>query len=222
MSRRWPILAAAIAIASAGHAVQPDPRVQLLPYEADQVVTLSVSPGYAAVVELGADEVIQNVVVGNSAVWQVTANSSSDRIIVKPLDGAATTNMIVVTDARRYVFLLEPFGAGSQGTFVLRFTYPDSPARMAASSPVATYRLSGAKSLYPSAMRDDGTRTTITWTEQTALPAVFALGEGGKEAIVDGRMVGSDYVIEGTSNKFVFRLGDARAVASRKMLKASP
>jgi len=52
------------------------------------------------------------------------------------------------------------------------------------------------------------------------LPAVFALEEGGKEAIVNGRMVGGDYVIEGTSPKYVLRLGDARAIASRHVTKA--
>ena len=115
--RKAPILALAVLAAFAPQAmaaVPPDPRVQLLPYESDQVVPLAVAPGYAAVVELAPDEAIQNVVVGNSAVWQVTANSSSDRIIVKPLGDATTTNMIVVTDARRYVFLLEPFGSAAR------------------------------------------------------------------------------------------------------------
>jgi type IV secretion system protein VirB9 len=209
-------------------AVPPDPRVQLLPYESDQVVPLAVAPGYAAVVELAPDEAIQNVVVGNSAVWQVTANSSSDRIIVKPLGDATTTNMIVITDARRYVFMLEPYGgaggspgAGNDGIFVLRFTYPATAApAKTATAPPATYRLAGARNLFPTSMRDDGQRTTITWSEKTALPAVFALEEGGKEAIVNGRMVGGDYVIEGTSPKYVLRLGDARAIASRRVTKA--
>ena len=209
-------------------AAPPDARVQLIPYESDQVVPLGVAPGYAAVVELAPDEAIQNVVVGNSAVWQVTANSSSDRIIVKPLGDATTTNMIVITDARRYVFLLEPYGgaggspsASGEGLFVLRFTYPASAApAKAATAPPATYRLAGARNLFPTSMRDDGQRTTITWSEKTAFPAVFALEEGGKEAIVNGRMMGGDYVIEGTSSKYVFRLGDARAVASRHVIKA--
>jgi type IV secretion system protein VirB9 len=209
-------------------AAPPDARVQLLPYESDQVVPLAVAPGYAAVVELAPDEAIQNVVVGNSAVWQVTANSSSDRIIVKPLGDATTTNMIVITDARRYVFLLEPQGgasgspgAGGEGLFVLRFTYPASaaPAKAAAAAP-ATYRLAGARNLFPSAMRDDGQRTTITWPDKAALPAVFALEEGGKEAIVNGRMMDGDYVIEGTASKYVFRMGDVRAIASRHVIKA--
>lgn len=214
------VVAAVAASTHSGDAAPPDPRVLQLAYDSGRVVNLPVDQGYAAVVELASDEVIENVVVGNSSGWQVTPNSSSDRIVIKPLADAATTNMIVVTSARRYVFLLQPGGAGG-GLFVLRFTYPDqsAPAQEAAAS-AATYKLRGAKSLFPKAMRDDGTRTTITWPDKTALPAVFAIGEGGKEAIVNGRMIGNDYVIEGTSAKYRFRLGSATAVASRKPPKA--
>jgi len=199
-----------------------DGRIKQVRYQSDDVVTLAVAPGYAAVVELAPEEAILNVVVGNSSAWQVTPNSAADRIIVKPLAEASTTNMIVVTDVRRYIFLLDANG-GDQGTFVLKFSYPDAPAPVAAASTsVATYRLSGTKALFPAAMYDDGHRTTITWSDQTSLPAVFAMAEGGTEAIVNGRMVGSDFVVEGTSSRYVFRLGDARAVASRRIVKAKP
>ena len=213
------VLAAAIEWAQAGNAVQLDPRVQLLPYEADRVVNLSVDPGYAAVIELARDEVIDSVVVGNSVGWQVTPSSSNDRIVLKPLSGAMTTDMIVITAARRYVFLLQPGGTGG-GLFVLRFLYPEKDASAsAAAASAATYRLTGAKSLFPKTMRDDGTRTTITWPDQASMPAVFAVGDGGKEAIVNGRMMGSAYVIEGTSPRYIFRLGNESAVASRKTVK---
>jgi type IV secretion system protein VirB9 len=190
----------------------------VVPYAADAVVRLPVTLGYAAVVELSADEEIQNIVVGASAGWQVTANSGADRIIVKPLAGAVHTDMIVVTDARRYIFTLDP-GGGGQELFVLRFSYPAAAAPNGAAWKAA-YRLKGAKKLFPTAMRDDGQRTVITWADQTAMPAVFAIGDGGKEAIVNGRMIGADYVIEGVAREYVFRLGDTEAVASRKPLEA--
>ena len=128
--------------------------------------------------------------------------------------------MIVITAAHRYVFLLQPGGAG-RSLFVLRFLYPDKDASASSTAPLgATYRLTGAKSLFPKTMRDDGMRTTITWAEQAVMPAVFAVGDGGREAIVDGRMIGGAYVVEGTSAKYVFRLGNASAVAIRKPVKA--
>lgn len=217
---RAPLFLATTILIQAAQAAPSDPRVRLLPYEPDRVADLAIDFGYAAVVELLPDETIDTIVVGNSAGWQVTPSSSNDRIVVKPLAGAAVTDMIVITDARRYVFLLQP-GGGPQGLFVLRLIDPEnSSAGSTRSAPIATYKLSGTRSLFPKAMRDDGTRTRITWADQAALPAIFARGPDGKEAIVNGRMVGKDYVIEGTSPTYILRLGTARAVASRKPVKA--
>lgn len=196
-----------------------DRRLQLLTYDPDQVVTLPVSPGFASVIELGEDERVENVVVGNSAAWQVTANRRGDRVIVKPLGGAGTSNLIVLTGLRRYVFVLDPFGETS---FITRFRYASAPAAAAAAAYVAAntvaYRFRGAKALFPLAMSDDGRRTTIRWNPQTSLPAIFALN-GRKETLVNGRMVGNDYVIEGAAPRYKFRYGKAEATAIRQTPK---
>jgi type IV secretion system protein VirB9 len=197
-----------------------DARIQVVSYVADQVVPLRVATGYAAVVEFAADERIENVVVGNSAAWQVTANGAGDRLVVKPLTTAATTNMVVITTVRRYVFLLE---AGSDGTsaFVLRFTYPALPSPLVSQSlQTATYRLRGAKKLFPIAMSDDGRRTTITWDRKISQPAIFAIDDQGKEALVNGRMIDGDYVVEGTASRYILRLGKERATAQRQPIGA--
>lgn len=197
----------------------PDPpgdaRIQVISYFPDQVVPLRVAAGYAAVVEFGADERIENVVVGNSAVWQVTTNKANDHLVVKPLSLAAATNMIVITDVRRYVFLLEA-SADPASAFVLRFTYPNSrPASVSQTSERASYKLRGDRKLYPIAMYDDGRRTSFTWDLKTSLPAVFAVDAQGKEALVNGRMVDGDYIVEGVAERYVLRSGKRRAVARR-------
>ena len=194
-----------------------DRRIQLLTYDPDQIVTLAVSPGFASVVELNEDERVENVVVGNSAGWQVTANRRGDRIIVKPLGGAGPSNLIVLTGSRRYVFVLDPFGESS---FIMRFRYPAAvqPAAVVAStagSAPLSYRFRGNKGLYPLAMSDDGRRTTIRWGEQNVLPAIFAMN-GRQEQLVNGRMVGGDYVIEGAAARYKFRYGKAEATAIRQ------
>lgn len=206
-------------MSQAAHAQTGDPRVQLQTYDPDRVVNLSISQGYAAVVELAPNEAIDNIVVGNSAVWEVTANSSGDRIIIKPQPDAQTTNMIVLTDKRRYLFVLDPFGSGGEGLFVLRFSYPEAVMPVAPPVALASYKLSGSKALFPAAMSDDGQRTRIRWPKGAPMPAVFAIGDRGKETIVNGRMAGEDYVIEAVARRFVFRLGNARAVANRKAIR---
>lgn len=193
-----------------------DRRIQLLRYDPDQIVTLAVSPGFASVVELGEDERIENVVVGNSAAWQVTANRRGDRVIVKPLAGSSPSNLIVLTGSRRYVFVLDPFGESS---FIMRFTYPQ-PVQTAAAEPSAapTYTFRGNKGLFPVAMSDDGRRTVISWSEQNVLPAIFAMN-GRQEQLVNGRMVGNDYIIEGAALRYKFRYGKAEATATRQKPK---
>jgi len=196
-------------------AMQPamDRRIQLVPYDPNRVVTLSVSPGFASIVELAEDERVENLVVGNSAAWQVSANKRGDRVIVKPLGGAAPTNMVVLTATRRYVFMLDPFGETS---FVMRFTYPQ-PVQTAAASvvPETTYKMRGDKVLFPLAMYDDGRRTVIRWSAQHPLPAVLAVN-GREERLINGRMVGEDFVIEGASPRYKFRYGSANATAIRQ------
>ena len=198
-----------------------DPRIQLLPYNPNQVVTLSVSQGFASVVELAGDERVENLVVGNSGSWQVSANKRGDRVIVKPLAGAAQTNMVVLTASRRYVFVLDPFGETS---FIMRFTYPQPVQPVAAVASVGsaaaetTYKLRGAKALYPLAMYDDGRRTVIRWSAGHPLPAVFALN-GRQERLINGRMIGDDFVIEGASPRYKFRYGPAEATAIRQTPK---
>lgn len=193
-----------------------DRRIRLLPYDPEQVVTLSVSPGFASVVELAEDERVENLVVGNSGAWQVTANKRGDRVIVKPLPGASQTNMVILTASRRYVFVLDPFG---QTSFVMRFSYPQPVQAMAAAAgPETTYKLRGAKTLYPLAMFDDGHRTVIRWSAGHPLPAIFAVN-GTQERLVNGRMVGDDMVVEGASPRYKFRYGRAEATAIRQTPK---
>ena len=50
-----------------------------------------------------------------------------------------------------------------------------------------------------------------------SLVAVFAI-DGSKDSVVNGRMVGDNYVIEGVAARYRFRIGDSEAVAIRRPL----
>ena len=220
----WPSVVLAIAVQTAPpfppFAMPADSRIQTVPYDSGRVVDLQVASGYAAIVELAADERVETIVVGNDAGWEVTPNRAGNRVVVKPLSSAATTNMMIVTDQRRYVFVLSIDGAS---TFVLRFSYPAGQAGgVVQAVRTADYDLRGDKTLYPIAMADDGQRTTITWGPKTSVPAIFAIDDRNREALVNGRMVNGDYVVEGVAKRYVFRLGKAKATATRVLLKRVP
>ena len=116
-------LMAALA-ASLGHdaALAAVPRVQSMIYDPDRVVLLPAALGYALVVELSDDEHVDSIVVGNSAAWQVTANKQGDRLVIKPLADAASTDMVVTTSDRRYIFTLQLASDVESVPFVVRFT----------------------------------------------------------------------------------------------------
>lgn len=213
------LLAAMLMQASVGQ-FPADPRIQTYKFSTQAVINLAVSPGYATVIELARDEQIDTVVVGNSSVWQITETGSSNRLVVKPLMGAVPTNMVVMTDARRYVFQLDPAGSPDKTSFVVRFDYPDGTTAAPTKS-AASYKFSGDRNLFPVAMRDDGQRTRVRWAKQTPMPAIVSVGEDQSEALVNGRMVGNDYVIEGTAVRYKFRYGEAEAMAIRQPTKRS-
>jgi type IV secretion system protein VirB9 len=224
------MLAAMIALAPAGLAAQVrptpgsgDPRIQTVLYDADQVVQLQGTPGFQIDVEFAADEAIENVAVGDSAAWQVTPNRRGDHLFVKPLMSGVTTNMTVVTSARTYFFELAPLSDGAMA-YTVRFRYPSALAAAddgAATNVEGRYRLSGAHALRPSRIADDGVHTYIEWPRETSLPAVYALNNLGQETLVNGGMRDGLFVIDGISQRLVFRIDSNVARADRVSPRAS-
>ena len=200
-----------------------DPRLQTVDYAPDQVVTLQVAAGYQLTVELAPDEQIENVALGDSAAWQVTANRRGDRLFIKPLQQGVATNMTVITNARVYAVDLVPLsGATPDMAYTVRFNYPEpaeetgeDSADAGAGTLQGRYRLSGARRLRPSRIGDDGRQTFIEWPEDRPLPAVYGIGRDGQETLVNGMMREGVYVIDSVLTTLVFRIDRDVARASR-------
>ena len=231
--RRLVLLLALLAAAPAAAQVMPqavgsDPRIQFVDYVADQVVLIQASQGYQVTLQLGQDELIENVAVGDGAAWQVTANQRRDLLFVKPIQGGVTTNLTVATDARIYLFELSPLvGDWSSMPFVVRFRYPETAETEAAGTTQmgeirGHYRLSGARALRPTRIGDDGVRTFIEWPEDRPLPAVYTLDHLGNEALVNGNMRGPFYVIDSVLPSLVFRIDRHVARAVREEARGEP
>jgi type IV secretion system protein VirB9 len=197
-----------------------DPRIQSILYSPDQVFQLQGAPGYALNVELSPDEQVENIALGDSSAWQVTASHRGDHIFIKALQ-AVPTNMTVITNIRLYNFDLVP-GSPGEIAYTVRFRYPapaDAAADGADDAPSAfgegRYRLSGDKALRPSAISDDGRHTYLTWPRDRGLPAVYALNEAGQETLVNGMMRDEIFVIDNVAEKLVFRVDGHLARAER-------
>jgi type IV secretion system protein VirB9 len=198
-----------------------DPHIQSVDYVPDQVVMVEGAPGYQVTVELSPDEQVETVAVGDSGAWQVVASRRGDHLFVKAIMGGVTTNMTVITNVRTYNFELAPVSGSGDVPYTVRFRYP--PAASGGEEPGATasgegrYRLGGDKALRPSEMSDDGTHTYIRWPKDRALPAVYSVGDGGQEMLVNGMMREDDiFVIDSVWRRLVFRIDDRTATANRQ------
>ena len=200
-----------------------DPRIQSMPYDAGRVVPLRVAPRHQLTVIFSPDEHIENVAIGDSEAWQVTANNRGDSLFIKSLQSGAPTNMTVITDARVYSFELTPAAnPGFDVPYTLRFSYPELVTADHAPTPtpgLGRYRLSGTRGVRPAAIDDDGVRTYIQWKRQQPLPAMFAVEEQGAETLLQGQMRDGRYVIDGVHRALVFRLDRQTARASRLPLR---
>jgi len=201
-----------------------DPRIQTIDYDPDEVVALRVALGYALTVEFSSDERIENVALGNSAVWQAVTNHRADHLFIKPMQGAANTNLTVVTDTREYNFDLTAIPAPDPTTpLSLRFAYPVSLGAPAPQDrPKAHFRFTGATSIRPTVMDDNGMATFVTWRDDGQIPAIFMINDQGTEVLINGAMRDGKYVIDLVADRFVFRLGNQKATAVRVLDKGQP
>jgi type IV secretion system protein VirB9 len=218
----WLALIVAIPVSLAQVRPMPgegDPRLQSVAYDPNQIVQLSVAQGYQLMVSFAPGEHIETIAVGDSAAWQVTANKRGDYLFIKNVQSADNSNLTVVTDARVYAFeLVRAFGAGGDLPYAVRFTYAD--ARQVATAPPIDedsyrYRVSGSRTIRPSALGNEGNRTIIEWPDKAAIPAIFRIDDDGQETLVNSEMQGDRFVIEGIQNRLVFRLDRLTAKAER-------
>lgn len=218
------LVAYVMAGAASAQVASFNPRFQTIDYIPDQVVLIRGAPGYAITLQLAPDDRIESVALGDSGAWQVTADKTGNRLFVKALQAGAATNMTVITSARLYAFDLQPMANPSMDMpYSVQFRYP-ARARIGdvATKPMTgMYRMHGSKSLWPDQMSDDGTHTYIQWDTDTPIPAIYTRDRQGREALINGMMRDDIFVIDSVSPKFVFRIDQQVAVATRRAAKGA-
>lgn len=199
------------------HPSGQDLRIQEVEYNPDEVVGLTARLGFAITVELSHDERVENVAIGDNDAWQVQVNQRGDRLFIRPISGIET-NLTVLTDTRRYSFVLRTgASSASPAPFVVRFKYRslETEPIIPQVAPLAQYRLRGDKLLWPSSISDNGQFTSIVWPAGVEMPAVYLVDRDDKSKLVNGLVQNGAYVIEGVSAKLLFTLGNKSATAIR-------
>jgi len=227
-------LAAPVPVQAATALAHADGRIRKLAYDPDVVVRLEGCFGFQTMVELGPDERIENVGLGDAAQWLVAPNKRANMLFVKPAYRTSHSNMTVSTDRHRYAFELvaRDTAACRQGqvAYSLRFTYKDEPppllALAAAEPPApeaeppvpppeqrnAAYTFSGARENVPMRVFDNGHATFFRWVEGTTTPAVYAVAADKTESLVSFASRGDYLVADQVAPSYVLRRGNAVAV----------
>ncbi len=242
MTFRYLLLAGLMtgALAAPAHAAA-DPRIRQIAYDAHAVTTLHGCSGYQSTIAFDAGEKIENVALGNAALWQAVPNKRSDLLFLRPLVRNGRTNMEVVTDRRRYSFDLvardDLACRSGHATYDLTFSYPDEPppALVAAleqaapppppppppspdadlpppSARNAAYTFTGTAANVPARVFDDGHSTYMRWADDAPAPAIYALGTDKSETLLNFLVKGDYIVVDGVQQAFVLRRGSAVAV----------
>lgn len=230
MPRFMMVLAATLITAPvAGQVAEPAAppvaaNIRYVDYHRDTVVRVVGHTGYQIIMEFDAGEKIETVGIGDSSGWQVTPNGAGTVMFLKPVGLPRTTNMSIVTNARRYnLELVARSGLKapqSEIVYALRFRYPAKPVDVAAPAasppPLITappelwnraYSYDGAKGNVPEQVFDDGKATYFRFASTAATPAIFSITPDAGESIVNYAVRGPYVVVEQVAPQFVLRQG---------------
>lgn len=216
-----------------------DPRIKEFMYDPNAIVGIRGQLGFELTIEFGADERIENVSIGDSLSWQVTPNRKATLLFLKPMSKSMPTSMTVVTTERIYSFLLtttESKGPNDPNTLLrLRFLYPAQPevAEVAPTPPPPPpppkpedfnfdYELKGQKNIHPVRVFDDGVVTYFQFDSRNAAPAVFVIGEDGKEEMANTRVSGEYTIADFVAERFILRYGKTQAEVKNRVWSKRP
>lgn len=195
-----------------------DPRIRYLGYGPNNVYRLEVNLKAVSAVEFSEGEQVESILIGDSASWEVVKLKNGRVVSIKPIIGAATTNMTVYTDRRVYTFELHSLADLPREGALLPvrsvFTYPPEPKAKATS--VATqpellnsdYMVSGRAEFRPLWVQDNGRQTSFFLPQGASRPAVFKVGPKKDEQLINSRTQGNRIVVDGISDYWVLRIGD--------------
>lgn len=116
--------------------LEKDTRIKQFTYEEDNVFMLDLHLKAITSVQLADGEMIESVLVGDSASWEIIRLKRGNVISIKPLTMDALTNMTIYTDRRIYTFELravgevQPSGQSTKSqNYRAKFRYPLDEAK---------------------------------------------------------------------------------------------
>lgn len=196
--------------------VAADQHIKIVRYDPNNVVMVQARYGYQTQIVFAPQETVQAVSLGDSLAWQ--AVPIRNHLFIKPM-AASHTNMTVLTNANSYSFQLDATQAKVVPTYKLQFVYPDGGYNAAGhANAVGTfdpsqlnwkYTFTGDRALAPIEAFDNGQFTYFKFKQGglSRLPALFIVGKGQQETLVNYRVQGDYVIIHSVAEQFTLRNG---------------
>ncbi len=212
-------------------ALATDHRIKVVTFQRDNVVPVIASTFTTTQIVFGQGEVIENIQNGDLDAWTVSVQKGlPNMLFLKPTMVGSNTNMTIVTNRHTYYFHLisQPGNKQNQSTYAIQFRYPDQTrARTLANMRYNAiqkrailnahknphdynwnYSFSGARSIMPLHIFDDGRFTYLQLRSGQPIPAIFAVDNvAGQESVVNYRRDGQYLVVQQVAPQFTLRDG---------------
>lgn len=196
--------------------------------------TIIAAPFQVSDVELEAGEIVNEIVVGDSARWMVESGTARDttHLFIKPADSGLETSAVITTDRRVYHLRLVSQLKGH--TPYVGFTYSDALRRTALQKKEQAkkekewqsttntegrnvdlsklnfnYEVDGRSAWKPERVYDDGLKTYIklpSATRSGEMPALL-VRKGDKDMLVNYRVQDSTMMVDGLFNTIALVAG---------------
>lgn len=212
--------------------IATDSRIKTFVYSANEVFPIVLHYGYQTTVEFGNDEKVQTYSVGNNYAWQISVMGST--LFIKPMEENVVTNMILITNKRRYYFELQSETVSEaldqDLVYAIRFFYPDGevdsvvPRNVIVNEEVNVpsipairpynfnYASSGDASLVPTAVFDDGVNTFLQYDGGIVAIPQISIFYGNHTTVVEPKRIGNYFVIDRLVSKIELLYDDGKKV----------
>lgn len=212
-----------------------DSRIQVVAYDANDVVVIKTQIGKSLLIQLEEDEMIEGhnagLGMGDSEAWNLSVKGN--HLFLKPASTMPDTNMIVVTNKRQYAFSLTTSKNVRNLGYIVRFKYPDTDLKqqalqdskrneILAKTALATslnpankkllnlnYFKRGDLTISPNRVWDNNQFTFFKFSNAKSLPAIYRINEDGTESLVNTHVQDDTLIVHETAKEFYLRLGNA-------------
>lgn len=220
------LLSAPVIAAQQTYPSPKDARIRFVDYDAHDVVTVYGKVGADTLIMFEADEQIEDLSGGDTDAWAVGVTRGKNGFFIKPSAISPATNAHIVTTKRVYSIDLKLAPKGQINYLTVWYRYPTQEAaqKEAAAEHKKTrdalvtgapagkrnffYSMQGSGEIAPGEAFDDGKATFLKFAANRSMPAVYSVGEDGKEHLVNTSVKDDVLQIHKVAPKFILRAGD--------------